>query len=370
MKTELLDYHLPERLIATRPTRVRRKCRLMVIDRGSNSISHHSFEELPALLEPKDLLVVNDTAVLPARLLGKRSPGGGKAEILLLEKQSARQWRTMVRPGAKLRPGARVEFPKSIAGHFVANILESHPDGTRTVRFEGKGRFESWVDSVGAMPLPPYIDRPSEPSDKKDYQTVFAKHVGAVASPTAGLHFDSVLIDRLKKSKIDLATLTLHVGAGTFRPITAESVEDHILDSESYNIGTLTQRRIWSRFVGPGRVVAVGTTATRALETLAVIRDWPRRHQASTMSKKTVRRQSFESLHGRTNLFIRPGYQFRVVDALITNFHLPKSSLLALVAAFASQKGGDGLAIVKDAYDIAVRDEYRFYSYGDAMLIL
>ncbi len=370
MKTDLLDYDLPETLIATHPTRVRRKCRLLVVNRRSGTIAHHIFEELPSLLEPKDLLIVNDTAVLPARLLGNRVPGGGKAEILLLEKQGARQWRSMVRPGAKLRPGAIVEFSRKPAGTFSAHILESHPDGTRTVRFEGKGRFEAWLKSVGTMPLPPYIDRPAEPRDKKDYQTVFAKHAGAVASPTAGLHFDAVLIDRLKKCGINLATLTLHVGAGTFRPITAECVEDHIVDSEPYQIGTLTQKRIWSRFIGPGRVVAVGTTATRALETLAVIRDWPRRHQASTMSKKTVRRQVFEALHGRTNLFIRPGYQFRVVDALITNFHLPKSSLLALVAAFAAQNGGDGLAMVKDAYDIAVREEYRFYSYGDAMLIL
>jgi S-adenosylmethionine:tRNA ribosyltransferase-isomerase len=313
---------------------------------------------------------VNDTSVLPARLLGQRVPGGGKAEILLLEKKGVRQWRTMVRPGAKLRPGTVVEFPRCAMGDFVAHILESHADGTRTVRFEGMGRFEAWVNAVGAMPLPPYIDRPSEPNDKRDYQTVFAKHVGAVAAPTAGLHFDTVLIDRLKKTKIDLATLTLHVGAGTFRPITTESVEDHILDSERYHIGTLTQKRIWNRFVGPGKVVAVGTTVTRALETLAVIHDWPRRQQAATMSKKKMRRQSFEALHGRTNLFIRPGYQFRVVDALVTNFHLPKSSLLALVAAFASQMGGDGLAMLKDAYDIAVREEYRFYSYGDAMLIL
>jgi len=370
MKTELLDYHLPEKLIATHPTKVRRKCRLLVIDRGAATVSHHTFEELPELLEPKDLLVVNDTSVLPARLLGTRVPGGGKAEILLLEKRGTREWRTMVRPGAKLRPGAVVEFSKSTAGAFAAHVLESHTDGTRTVRFEGKGRFTAWVESVGTMPLPPYIDRPAEPSDNTDYQTVFAKHTGAVASPTAGLHFDKVLIERLKKTKIDMAPITLHVGAGTFRPITAECLEDHILDSEPYRIGTLTQKRIWNRFIGPGRVIAVGTTVTRSLETLAVIHDWPRRHQASSMSRKKVRKQSFETLHGRTNLFIRPGYQFRVVDALITNFHLPKSSLLALVAAFAAQKGGDGLALIREAYDIAVREEYRFYSYGDAMLIL
>ncbi len=370
MKTELLDYHLPEHLIASHPARVRRQCRLLVVDRASGQNSHHRFDELPSLLEPKDLLVVNDTSVLPARLLGRRLPGLGKAEILLLEKKGPRLWQAMVRPGAKLRPGAVVEFTPGPAGDFHAHVLEWFPDGTRTVRFEGRGRFESWLQATGAMPLPPYIDRPAEPRDKQDYQTIFAKRVGAVAAPTAGLHFDTVLIERLKRSKIDVSTLTLHVGAGTFRPITAECVEDHILDSEPYEIGTSTQKRIWSRFTGPGRVVAVGTTVTRALETLAVIRDWPRRPQAASMSKKRIQHQSYEALHGRTNLFIRPGYQFRVVDALVTNFHLPKSSLLALVAAFAGQKGGDGLAMVMDAYDIAVREEYRFYSYGDAMLIL
>lgn len=371
MKTELLDYDLPEHLIASHPAKVRRQCRLLVLDRRTGTTAHYVFEELPSLLEAKDLLVVNDTSVLPARLLGRRVPGGGAAEILLLEKKGPRTWRTMVRPGAKLRPGANVEFPQQPEGSFKALILESYPDGTRTVRFDGHGRFESWVNSVGVMPLPPYIDRPAERRDNKDYQTIFARHIGAVASPTAGLHFDSVLIESLRKSRIDVTTLTLHVGAGTFRPITTENVEDHVLDSERYLIGTRTQKRIWSRYIGPGRVIAVGTTATRALETLAVIRDWPRRPQAAaTMSKKKIHKQAFEALDGRTNLFIRPGYQFRVVDALITNFHLPRSSLLALVAAFAGQRGGDGLAMMKHAYDIAVREEYRFYSYGDAMLIL
>jgi S-adenosylmethionine:tRNA ribosyltransferase-isomerase len=370
MKTELLDYHLPEHLIALHPSRVRRQCRLLVLDRATGEVAHHRFEELPLLLAPRDLLVVNDTAVIPARLLGHRVPGGGKAEILLLDKKGARTWRAMVRPGAKLRPGAVVEFPRAGDAVYTAAIAEAHPDGTRTVVFKGKGKFDAWLNTVGAMPLPPYIDRPAEPRDKRDYQTIFARKAGAVAAPTAGLHFDAVLIDRLKKQGIDLATLTLHVGAGTFRPITSDCVEDHILDSEPYQIGTVTQKRIWKRYMGEGRVVAVGTTVTRALETLAVIREWPRRSLAASMPKKRIQRQTFEALVGRTNLFIRPGYQYRVVDVLITNFHLPKSSLLALVAAFAAQKGGDGLAMVKRAYDIAVREEYRFYSYGDAMLIL
>lgn len=341
----------------------------MVLEREGGRVSHHRFDELPSLLAKHDLLVVNDTAVIPARLLGKRVPGGGNAEILLLSRKGPRQWRAMVRPGQKLRAGAIVAFPPAGGIQINAHIEQVLADGTRLVRFAGRGNFETWLSKTGVMPLPPYIDRAAEARDRKDYQTVFAKTPGAVAAPTAGLHFDAVLLARLKRAGVDTASLTLHVGAGTFRPMTTELVEDHPIDSEEYIISSLAQRRIWKRYVGAGRTVAVGTTATRAVETLAVIRGWPRRSLISTLRLQS-KKQKFESLRGHTNLFIRPGYQFRVVDVLITNFHLPRTSLLALVAAFASQKGGDGLAMVKRAYDIAVREEYRFYSYGDAMMIL
>jgi S-adenosylmethionine:tRNA ribosyltransferase-isomerase len=341
----------------------------MVLERENGRVSHHRFDELPALLAKNDLLVVNDTAVIPARLLGKRVPGGGKAEIMLLSQKAPRQWRAMVRPGQKLKAGAVVAFPPAAGVTLTARIEQVLEDGTRLVRFEGRGNFEKWLSKTGVMPLPPYIDRPAEARDSKDYQTVFAHTPGAVAAPTAGLHFDAVLLERLRRAGVDTATVTLHVGAGTFRPMTTELVEDHPMDSEPYIISSVAQRRIWKRYIGGGRTVAVGTTVTRTVETLAVIRGWPRRSVISTLRQQGMK-QTFERLRGHTNLFIRPGYQFRVVDVLITNFHLPKTSLLALVAAFASQTGGDGLAMVKRAYDIAVREEYRFYSYGDAMMIL
>jgi S-adenosylmethionine:tRNA ribosyltransferase-isomerase len=348
MKTSLLDYHLPADRIAKKPVRVRRTCRLLRLDRTSGEISHHQFDELPALLTSGDLLVANDSAVIPARLIGKREPGGGEAEILLLEKLGPRLWKAMVRPGKRLRPGAEVVFGGN--SPFVAQIVSSDEDGTRTVKFAGKGRFNEWLDDRGAMPLPPYINRPAERSDHADYQTVFARHPGAVASPTAGLHFDGPLLTRLKKSGIDLTTITLHVGAGTFRPIRTETVEEHELDAERYHVGVQTQRRIHARKQsGTGRVIAVGTTVTRTLETL-----W-----SGLMNPADPK-----PLDGRTNLMITPGHEFRALDGLITNFHLPKSSLIALVAAFA------GLEPVMNAYRVAIETGYRFYSYGDAMLII
>lgn len=355
MKTAQLDYRLPREQIAFHPSTVRRHCRLLRLDRASGAVAHHRFDELPELLRRDDLLVVNDTAVIPARLIGRRRPGGGRTEILLLEKLSHRRWRAMVRPGARLRAGATVEFPPNGCAGFVAQIESAAADGTRTVRFLGEGRFADWLGRAGQVPLPPYIAREVEDTDRCDYQTVFARRAGAVAAPTAGLHFDHVLVNRLRQSRIGIASLTLHVGAGTFRPITTERIEDHPLESERFAIGVATQRRIRARRQsGRGRIVAVGTTVTRALETAAAEGIWNDR---------------VRPIAGRTSLFIRPGYRFKIVDALITNFHLPRSSLLALVAAFAGQKGADGVEMILRAYSIAVQSGYRFYSYGDAMLI-
>ncbi|HUU45043.1 MAG TPA: tRNA preQ1(34) S-adenosylmethionine ribosyltransferase-isomerase QueA, partial [Acidobacteriota bacterium] len=329
-------------------------------------IRHHRFDDLPDLLAPHDLLVVNDSAVIPARLIGRKEPTGGQAEILLLEQLGRRRWRAMVKPGARLRPGAVVTFtqPPRTASSFVAQVADVFPDGTRAVVFEGRGRFREWLEHVGRPPLPPYIPREVEERDSKDYQTVYARKPGAVAAPTAGLHFDRVLLDMLKRRRIGLAALTLHVGAGTFRPVRSENLDDHTLESERYTVGGGTLRRIWSRRSSSrGRVVAVGTTVTRTLETVATsgILD-----PAGTAGEPTgsARERRFERLTGDADLFIRPGYNFRAIDGLITNFHLPRSSLLALVAAFA------GLAPTLNAYRIAVNDGYRFYSYGDAMLIL
>ena len=357
MRTDRLDYHLPPGQIAFHPSRVRRHCRLLRLDRSNGEVSHHRFDELPDLLAPQDLLVVNDTAVIPARLLGSREPGGGHAEVFLLEKVAQRRWRVMVRPGAKLRTGAVVTFPRHGASSFAAHVIAQESDGTRVVEFVGRGRLAEWLAHVGRVPLPPYIAREPVPQDRRDYQTVFAGRPGAVAAPTAGLHFDAVLLERLRQRKIGLAALTLHVGAGTFRPITAEKIEDHALESERYTVGARTLRRIRrQRDRGRGRVVAVGTTVVRTLETLP--------------SLGVFDRAEATAVSGRTDLFILPGHRFQMVDALITNFHLPRSSLLALVAAFAERGGGDGIGTVLHAYDIAIRSGYRFYSYGDAMLIV
>jgi len=346
MKTALLDYRLPPELIATHPPRVRRSCRLLLLDRQTGEVTHHRFSDLPGLLNKGDLLVVNDTAVIPARLLGQRQPGGGEAEIFLLEKLGPHRWHAMVRPGRRLRPATTVTFGDR--SEFHARIDTTREDGTREVTFHGRGRFDSWLKKHGAMPLPPYIQRPVTAADVRDYQTVFAAHPGAVAAPTAGLHFDPPLLNRLKKSGIATAALTLHVGAGTFRPIRTETVEDHQLEAEPYRLGTRVLRQILSRrHSGTGRVIAVGTTVTRTLESLWLNGEPPLRSHS-----------------GRADLLIAPGHNFRAIDGLITNFHLPRSSLLALVAAFA------GLEATMHAYRLAVDSGYRFYSYGDAMLIM
>lgn len=357
MRTALLDYHLPPGRIADHPVRVRRRCRLMRLDRQTGNVSHHLFQDLPLLLKRNDLLVINDTAVIPARLIGQRVPGGGEAEVFLLERTGANRWRAMVRPGRRLRPGATVTFGEKSA--YIARIDSAEENGTRVVVFEGRGNFQTWLQQFGAIPLPPYIDRPAMRSDERDYQTVYARHRGAVAAPTAGLHFDRVLAGDLRRHGITMAALTLHVGGGTFRPVRTEQVEDHILDAERYRLPALTQRRIAARRrSGRGRIIAVGTTVTRTLETVA-------RDMAALMPEtSTGRRKSFHTVQGRTDLLICPGHRFQLIDGLITNFHLPKSSLLALVTAFA------GLEPVMHAYRIAIDSGYRFYSYGDAMLII
>jgi S-adenosylmethionine:tRNA ribosyltransferase-isomerase len=334
------DYHLPQELIAQRPAERRDDARLMVIRRADRTLEHRRFSELPALLAPEDLLVLNNTRVFPARLFG-RKPGGARVEVLLLREQAPHVWEALARPGRRCPAGSRLVFGDEA---LTAEVLASPDPAKRLLRFSARGDFWELVERLGQVPLPPYIRRPgglTDALDRSRYQTVFAHCPGSVAAPTAGLHFTQELLARLRHCMI-----TLHVGYGTFKPIHARRIEDHRMEAEYYRIGPDAVERIQEcRRLG-GRVVAVGTTTTRALETAAA--------SASGLTPS----------EGWTELFIRPGHRFRLVDALITNFHLPRSTLLVLVAALADRE------LVLSAYREAVRQRYRFYSYGDAMLIL
>ncbi len=350
MRVADFDFDLPPELVAQQP-RPRGASRLLVLDRAAGAWRETTMRALPDLLTPADLLVVNDTRVFPARLLGRRDPSGGAVECLLVERLDGDEWQALVHPGQRLKPGARIVFedPARAPGVVVrAEILASRFHGRRVVRLaaEGAASVEAAVDEVGHVPLPPYIHRADTPEDRERYQTVFARARGLVAAPTAGLHFDEALLAALDARGIGRTTLTHHVGYGTFKPVRVDDVEAHVMDAESYEVPAAAADAVGSTRRAGGRVVAVGTTTTRALETAA----------DGTGGVRAGR--------GRTDLFIHPGYRFRVMDALITNFHLPRSSLLMLVAAFA------GRDLVLAAYREAVARGFRFYSYGDAMLIL
>jgi S-adenosylmethionine:tRNA ribosyltransferase-isomerase len=344
------DFDLPVHLIAQEP-RPRGTSRLLVVDRATGSWHEHTVADLPSLLAPGDCLVANDTRVFPARLIGRRDPSGGGAECFLLERQSEREWLALVHPGQKLKPGARLLFEDPVRAPGVrirATVRERHFFGRRLVELdaEGTATIDEAVDRLGHVPLPPYIHREDDVADRERYQTVFARTRGSVAAPTAGLHFTEAIIGAARAAGLGWTTITHHVGYGTFKPVRVETVEEHTVDPESYEIGEEAAAAIAAaRRIGR-RVVAVGTTTTRALESAAIEGGLVRTGR------------------GRTDLFIRPGYQFQVVNALVTNFHLPKSSLLMLVAAFA------GRDLVLAAYRHAVEHDFRFYSYGDAMLVL
>lgn len=353
MQVSDFDFELPADLIAQEPPRERGTSRLLRMNRSSGELSHHSMTELPALLAPGDLVVVNNTRVFPARLLGHRDPSGGAVECLLVtqldaaDAAGAELWEALVHPGQKLKPGARVVFPGPTTIH--GEILERRFFGRRTVKLwtESGTPVDEAVDAIGHMPLPPYIKRPDSAGDRERYQTVFAQTRGSIAAPTAGLHFTPALLAGLEARGIERVEITLHVGYGTFQPIRVESVEEHRMESEPYEIPEDTASRI-NRALDEGRrVIAVGTTTTRTLE-----------HVARTNSGRIV------AGRGRTELFIYPGFQFAVLSGLITNFHLPQSSLLMLVSAFGGREH------VLHAYKEAVEHRYRFYSYGDAMLVI
>ena len=357
MRVADFDFELPERLIAQEP-RPRGDSRLLVVDRAAGTWRETPFRDLPNLFDPRDLLVVNDTRVFPARLLGRRDPSGGAVECFLLRREPAEPvepvepgelWEALVHPGQKLKPGTRllVEDAERAPGVVIrGEILERLFHGRRRVRLyvEGADSVDAAVDALGHMPLPPYIHRPDTASDRERYQTVYAPAPGSLAAPTAGLHFDAVALAALDARGVRRAPLTLHVGYGTFKPVRVDEVEAHTVDPESYEVPESTAQAIADSRRAGRRVAAVGTTTTRALE-----------HAA---------RRGFVPGRAEADLFIYPGFEFGVVDALVTNFHLPKSSLFMLVCALA------GRELVLEAYRDAIGREFRFYSYGDAMVIL
>ena len=342
MKVSLFDYHLPQELIAQEPLPKGDESRLLVVRRVDGTFFHHRFYELPYLLPEGTLLVVNDTRVIPARLWGER-PTGGKVEVFLVRREGEGTWRCLVRPGKRMRPGDKVLFAN---GRWWGEVREVLPSGERLMSFHGPGGLGRLLDEVGQVPLPPYIRRRPRPEDRERYQTVFASKEGAVAAPTAGLHFTPRVLDALKRRGIEILSITLHVGPGTFRPVKVEEVEAHKMEEEYYEISPQVAVKIEEARREGRRLLAVGTTVTRALES------------AADEEGRLMR------LQGWTDLFIYPGYRFKVVDALLTNFHLPRSTLLMLVCAFG------GRELVMKAYREAIEEGYRFYSYGDAMLLV
>lgn len=339
------DYALPEDRIAQYPAEARDRSRLMVLERAGERIGHALFRDLPDYLRPGDCLVVNETRVVPARLKGYRAGTGGAVELLLVRKEGD-LWEALARPGRRLRAGAEVAFEGE---DLTAVVVEMTPSGRRLVRFKGDTPLEEVLARLGHVPLPPYIRREDEPGDRERYQAVYARTPGAVAAPTAGLHFTAGLLDRVRAMGVCVAPVLLHVGPGTFKPVEAQDPRQHEMDAEYFEVGAESAGVVNACRARGGRVVAVGTTSVRTLESAAVSREGQWALQPGS---------------GWTRLFVYPPYTFRLVDALITNFHLPRSTLLMLVSAFA------GREFVLSAYREAVREGYRFYSYGDAMLIL
>jgi len=333
-------YELPQELIAQDPLKDRSSSRLMVLGREDGSIEHHVFRDIVNYLHPGDCLVINNTKVIPARLFGRKEGTGAGIELLLLKRLEGNRWETLVKPGRKAKVGTRIEFGGGLLTGEVVAIVE---EGNRIIRFSYQGIFEEILDQLGEMPLPPYITHRLE--DKQRYQTVYAKQEGSAAAPTAGLHFTPQLLEQIRSKGVEIAEVTLHVGLGTFRPVKADNVLDHHMHSEFYRIGQEQADKINRAKAGGHRVIAVGTTSTRTLESAA--------DEAGCV----------KAASGWTQIFIYPGYHFRCVDALVTNFHLPESTLIMLVSALAGREH------VLEAYRQAVQERYRFFSFGDAMLI-
>ena len=341
MKLSDFNYNLPEELIAQDPLEKRDNSRLMVLHRETGELEHKHFYDVIDYLNPGDCLVVNNTKVIPARLMGVKEETGASIEVLLLKRKEEKVWETLVKPGKKARVGARISFGD---GLLVGEVIDVVEEGNRLIRFEYDGIFEEILDQLGQMPLPPYITHQLQ--DKNRYQTVYAKYDGSAAAPTAGLHFTEELLQKIQDKGIRIAKVTLHVGLGTFRPVKEENVLDHHMHSEFYIVDEEAANIINETKANGGRVISVGTTSTRTLETVAE----PDGH--------------IPVKSGWTDIFIYPGYRFKAVDCLITNFHLPESTLIMLVSALADRE------TILRAYETAVEEKYRFFSFGDAMLIL
>ncbi len=340
MTTKDFYYDLPPELIAQTPLTDRTASRLLVVNKKTGKLAHKHFYDIVDYLNSGDCLVMNNTRVIPARLYGSKEKSGGKIEFLLLKRIGIDTWEVILKPGKKAKPGSRFEFG---GGLLHAEVLSVAEDGKRIVKFEYDGIWEELLDKLGEMPLPPYIKE--KLTDKERYQTVYSKIEGSAAAPTAGLHFTKELLEKIKAKGVKLAYLTLHVGLGTFRPVSAERIEDHIMHTEYYEISAETAEIINSCRKNGGRIIAVGTTSVRTLETVA--EDTGKIKAAS----------------GETNIFIYPGYKFKIVDCIITNFHLPESTLMMLVSAFAGKEN------IFNAYETAVKEKYRFFSFGDAMYL-
>ena len=340
MKISDFNYELPKELIAQTPLEKRDTSRLMTLDRKTGAWEHHHFYELPDFLYPGDCLILNDSRVLPARLLGQRLPGGGACEVLLLIDRGEKTWECLVRPGRHMRQGSKLSFGN---GELTAEVTEVLPDGNRLVRFDYDGIFLEVLERLGKMPLPPYIKE--ELRDRERYQTVYSKVPGSAAAPTAGLHFTPELLERIQEKGIGIGYVTLHVGLGTFRPVKEEEITEHEMHSEFCILPPETARLINETKASGHRCICVGTTSCRTLESWAA--------EDGHMEPKA----------GWTNIYIYPGYRFKVMDGLVTNFHLPESTLIMLVSAFAGREH------VLAAYEEAVREKYRFFSFGDAMFL-
>lgn len=341
MDVNLYDFYLPEEQIAQTPLKERSSSRLLTLNKRSGEIGHHTFEDIVKFLNPGDTLVLNDTRVIPARLFGVKQDTGAKAEVLLLRNLEGDRWEALVKPGKKLKQGTTILF----GDELQARIEEEGDMGARVIAFTYQGVFQELLDRLGQMPLPPYIR--AKLDDKERYQTVYAQHEGSAAAPTAGLHFTQQLLDEIRSRGVSVAFVTLHVGLGTFRPVSVETVEEHEMHEEYYFLSKETAQLLNETKARGGRIVAVGTTSCRTLETVGSI----------------CAGDSFTEMSGWTRIFMYPGYTFKVVDALLTNFHLPKSTLVMLVSALAGRES------IMTAYQEAIYRKYRFFSFGDAMFI-